>query len=35
MLFSAAPDHSTQWVANANAAIAAGSTHLLLYVVLI
>ncbi|KAI0699784.1 hypothetical protein C8T65DRAFT_580850 [Cerioporus squamosus] len=29
MLFSAAPDHSTQWEANANAAIASGSTHLL------
>ncbi|KAI0367272.1 hypothetical protein BV20DRAFT_567837 [Pilatotrama ljubarskyi] len=29
MLFSAAPDHSTQWEANANAAIAKGSTHLL------
>ncbi|EIW56152.1 uncharacterized protein TRAVEDRAFT_129035, partial [Trametes versicolor FP-101664 SS1] len=29
MLFSAAPEHSTQWAANANAAIAKGSTHLL------
>ncbi|KAI0354069.1 hypothetical protein OH77DRAFT_538003 [Trametes cingulata] len=29
MLFSAAPDHSTQWEANAKAAIAKGSTHLL------
>ena len=32
MLWSAAPEHSNQWEANANAAIAAGSTHLLLYV---
>ena len=30
MLWSAAPEHSNQWVANANAAIAKGSTHLLL-----
>ncbi|KAI0328759.1 hypothetical protein GY45DRAFT_951525 [Cubamyces sp. BRFM 1775] len=29
MLWSAAPEHSNQWVANANAAIAKGSTHLL------
>ncbi|KAI0742017.1 hypothetical protein C8Q80DRAFT_1274345 [Daedaleopsis nitida] len=29
MLWSAAPEHSNQWMANANAAIAAGSTHLL------
>ncbi|RPD56549.1 hypothetical protein L226DRAFT_520436 [Lentinus tigrinus ALCF2SS1-7] len=29
MLWSAAPEHSNQWEANANAAIAAGSTHLL------
>ncbi|KAI0746317.1 hypothetical protein C8Q80DRAFT_1219816 [Daedaleopsis nitida] len=28
-LWSAAPEHSTQWQANANAAIAKGSTHLL------
>ena len=30
MMFSNLPDHTTQWAANANAAIAAGSTHLLL-----
>ncbi|KAH9855484.1 glycosyl hydrolase catalytic core-domain-containing protein [Lenzites betulinus] len=29
LLFSAAPEHSDQWEANANAAIAKGSTHLL------
>ncbi|KAI0828529.1 glycosyl hydrolase catalytic core-domain-containing protein [Trametes gibbosa] len=29
MLWSAAPEHSNQWEANANAAIAKGSTHLL------
>ena len=30
MMFSNLPDHTTQWEANANAAIAKGSTHLLL-----
>lgn len=29
MLFSTDPNHSTGWVDNANAAIAAGATHLL------